>query len=299
MALICIFAFLLILLYSQASNAVHGVTDECCNLAMQESAHIVDPHMKPGEYKCGQVYSPDGNEAAAPNLSVPLWWCNEHCNGYDLYKPDETNAWVLPLIQFILPAVIFSMAIPRGLALKPLTRRSGIWFAVRSLFADAAILILDVTFWVFTIMIAPAPFMRSGLLDFKVRSYTSTSRSDQPLNKEEGVEALTAVLAGNLGIESVPANPQKETRAKFREHAEYNKIVNRLLSMLTSQSSFGGVVGENESALSSAFSYSSRPGFWQFLLPSWARCPRSPVSIRIVCAPLRVPGPGGRRQQFH
>ena len=224
---------------------MHGVTDACCDLALQQSAFIVNPSVNPKDYRCGQVYS--SHLSPAPDLSVSQSWCEANCDHYALYKPSETNEWALPLIQFILPAVIFSMAIPRRLALKPLSRRSGIWFAILSFVADGIILILDVTFWVFAIIIAPMPFMLSGLfevmLDYKVTRYATSRRSDQHLTQGEQVEVLTAVLAGNLGIEGVPANPQQELKTRLGENADREARVNSLLSMLTSQAAFGGVVG--------------------------------------------------------
>lgn len=80
MAILCMVAYLLVLLCSQASTALYGVTNSCCDLALRESAFIVNSSIDPEEYKCGQVYFPNADQSAAPDLAVTLSWCN----GYDI-----------------------------------------------------------------------------------------------------------------------------------------------------------------------------------------------------------------------
>ena len=236
-----------VLSFPSTSNAVRGISDACCNLAINQSAWIPDPLINPATYTCGQVYSASNIQLAAPDLKVNLTWCNNNCGNYALYPAKETNAWALPLVQFILPAVIFSMAIPRRLAFKPFRRREGAFWFILLFFADGLVLILDVTFWVFAIMIAPAPFMLSGLfevmLDVKVTLSATAQRSDLSLTKAEKVEVLTAVLAGNLAIEGAPSNPQQQLRKSLGPNVDNERTEASLIAMLTSQSSFGGVVG--------------------------------------------------------
>ncbi|KAL8704564.1 MAG: hypothetical protein Q9201_002299 [Fulgogasparrea decipioides] len=100
-------------------------------------------------------------------------------------------------------------------------------------------------------MIATAPFILSGLyeviIDIKVTGYTSITQGRHQLAEVEVVELLTAVLAGNLNIEGVPANPQEELKhelditrseAGIREH-----ISVRLRDMLDGQVPFSTTVG--------------------------------------------------------
>ncbi|MCJ1324903.1 hypothetical protein MMC10_001565 [Thelotrema lepadinum] len=246
------------------SQAVHGVADACCNLAKQSIASLGDLNNLSETYVCGQKYSPDTDQPPAPDLKVSLTWCNDNCPSYILYEPGETSNWAVPLVSFILAAVIFSTQIPRRLGLKPLPRKKGIYkrpinFVVVLMnlvvffinfgffFMDSIIVILDTTAWVFAIMIGSGPFILSGLvelwLDYKVTQRATNGRLGRGLSLEEQIEVLTAVLAGNLLIEGAPANPQEELKPVLSENPDLKKVVNSLLSMLESQVSFGGAVG--------------------------------------------------------
>lgn len=234
--------------------AVKGVSPQCCDLAKNSSAFI-NTRVPQSSYTCGQQFSPTKNPA--PVLSVSLSWCKDNCAGYALYPPSETNAWALPLVTFILAAVIFSMTIPRRLSSHaphlslPWLPYSLILNLLFSLILDALILTIDTVFWVFAIMIATAPFILSGLfeliIDYKVTRYAS--KAHDQLAKAEIVELLTAVLAGNLNMEGVPVsvNPQQELKRELNiteatAHIGENISV-RLSDMLDGQVSFSTTVG--------------------------------------------------------
>ena len=238
--------YALCFLYIRTSTAVHGVTDSCCNLAKSSSA-FTNKSIPQSDYTCGQKFS--ANIPPAPNLLVPLSWCRDHCWGYALYTHKDINDWALPLVQFILPAVIFSMTIPRRLEADaphlPL-----IWLPL-SLILDAIILTLDTAAWVFTIMIGAAPFILSGLfeviIDYRVTRYLSAESTLQRLDRKHTVQLLTAVLAGNLAIEGVPVNPQEELNDKLDITKPETDVVEntrvRLRGMLDCQVAFGAAVG--------------------------------------------------------
>ena len=243
---------LLLLPTAQAIEAVQGVTDSCCSLAIQKNAYIGYPSIPSSHYVCGQSYSPD--EPPAADLKVNLSWCQGHCGGYKLYAPGETSDWAVPLVSFILPAVIFSTQIPRRLGLKPLPRYTGkrkTWVAVLValliLPVDMLLIVLDTTGWVFAIMIGAGPSILSGLvelwLDYKVTCRATNGQANRTLTLDERIEAFTAVLTGNLLIEGVPYNAQDELRETFLTHSTREEVVNGLLSMLESQMTFGGAVG--------------------------------------------------------
>ena len=241
-------SILLWLLIAQASQAVRGVTDACCNLAIRENAYIGFPSVPSPDYVCGQSYSP--GEPPAPSLKVNLTWCKANCDGYALYTLSETGDWAVPLVSFILPAVIFSTQIPRRLGLKPLPRYRGkkkMIVAVLFLIFDMLIIVLDTTGWIFAIMIGAGPSILSGLvelwLDYKVTCRATNGQADRTLTPDERIEAFTAVLAGNLLIEGVHFDPQDELREAFLKHCTREEAVNGLLSMLESQMAFGGAVG--------------------------------------------------------
>ena len=166
----------------------------------------------------------------------------------------------MPLIQYILPAVIFSMTIPRRLVLEPHRwlfdfRLNYIndWpqclfsFCVAGLIATA-----DTVLWVFTIMIAPASFIFSGLLEIVLDSnvilhlqstHEPRGGQVQSLSKIHRVQLLTSVVEGNLAREGVPANPQSELRdvLDIVERPEESEV--HLRAMLACQYPFGAAVG--------------------------------------------------------
>ena len=245
-------SILLLLPIAQAIEAVRGVTNSCCSLAIQKNAYIGYPSIPSSHYVCGQSYSL--GKPLAPDLKVNLSWCQGHCGGYALYAPSETSSWAVPLVSFILPAVIFSTQIPRRLGLKPLPRYTGkrktwvaVLVAVLILPFDMLLIVLDTTGWIFAIMIGAGPSILSGLvelwLDYKVTCRATNGQANRLLTLDERIEAFTAVLTGNLLIEGVPCNPQDELRTTFLRHSTRKEVGNGLLSMLESQMTFGGAVG--------------------------------------------------------
>ena len=233
--------------------AVQGVSDKCCELA-KDSLAFVNKTVPQGDYTCGQQFSP--TNSPAPDLAVSYEWCTDNCPGIALYPPNHTNAWALPLVTFILAAVIFSMTIPRRFGSR--TPHLPWKFIVASLVMDALIVVLDTVFWVFAIMIATAPFILSGLfeiiIDIKVTRYVSmVHRQQHQLAEAEVIELLTAVLAGNLNIEGVPivegkaANPQEDLKRELDITTPQNdmreKISVRLSNMLDGQVPFSTTVG--------------------------------------------------------
>lgn len=101
-------AFVFIILCSSQVNAYDGAV--CCDLAKSQGAFIGDvPEV--GRQVCGQSYAPGLDPASV--LSVAFQWCWDNCGGMDLSLWKEVDSWLAPVVQFILPSVIFAMAIPR------------------------------------------------------------------------------------------------------------------------------------------------------------------------------------------
>ena len=239
-------------------NAGPGYSDSCCDLALQTLAYLNKTIPQNG-YRCGQVYG--ATIPPAPPLLVPTSWCRQKCSGYALSARSDTSAWAAPLFQYILPAVIFSMTIPRRLVLEPprwffdfsVNHMNGLIKALFSLCVAGIIVTLDAAAWVFVIMVAPAPFIFSGLLevafDYRIIRNLMSSHTaqgeDQPVGLDRGqrVELLTAVLAGNLGIEGVPADPQGELGMVLDINKHPQEVELRLGAMLACQYPFGAAVG--------------------------------------------------------
>lgn len=157
-----------------------GVGEQCCEIALTayregNTGSLTYPNgtllVPENNYTCGQSYNE--SSGPAPDLAVPISWCQHHCNGYAISPANNTIVWATPLIQYILPAVIFSMIIPRRLVLTPhrwlfnfrLNRLSDWTKALFSFCVSGLIFTVDTTLWVFMIMIAPGPFILSGLLE--------------------------------------------------------------------------------------------------------------------------------------
>lgn len=244
----------LTVLYCHFCQAVKGVSPQCCELAKNESA-FVDTTIPQSSYVCDQRYSP--TLAPAPDLTVPVSWCRANCADVAIYPPSDTNAWALPLVTFILAAVIFSMTIPRRLCSHAPDMP---WYcalgALASLIWDALLLTADTAFWVFAIMIATGPFILSGLLeiiiDAKVTGFLSSS-NQRPATESDKVELLIAVLAGNLSLEAAgsgarpPVDPQQELCGHFNminaSHEDKEEFSVRLRAILDSQVPFSTTVG--------------------------------------------------------
>ena len=153
------------------------------------------------------------------------------------------------------------MIIPRRLVLTPhrwlfnfrLNRLSDWIKALFSLCVSGLIFTADTTLWVFMIMIAPGPFIFSGLLevtlDYSVIRHLKKSHipsgGQQPrcLTRVQRAELLIAVLAGNLEIEGGPANPQDELGKALSVDESPEEAEVHLRAMLACQYPFGASVG--------------------------------------------------------
>ena len=242
----------------QSAFAQKGVSMTCCQLALEQSAFL-NKTIPKDAYVCAQKYV-EGT-LPAPFLTVSRPGCQEHCSGFSLTKPRDVNAWATPLVQYILPAVIFSMTIPRRLVLEPPRwffdfsphHLNGLIKAVFSFCIAGVIVSLDTALWVFTIMVAPAPFIFSGLseivLDYSViRNLLSTHiprGGDHPqgLDKKQRIQLLLAIVAGNLGTEGVPADPQKELEVALDCDRDPRELEVHLRALLACQYPFGAAVG--------------------------------------------------------
>jgi len=65
------------------------------------------------EAVCGQQYS--SNTPEAEPLYVTYEYCASKCSGigFELSEPNNLRQWAGPLVQFVLPAIIFSFSVPR------------------------------------------------------------------------------------------------------------------------------------------------------------------------------------------
>lgn len=60
---------------------------------------------------CTASYIED--RTAAPPVRITYGWCSSHCPGWQRSKNKKLNQWVLPILGFIVPSVVFCLSIPR------------------------------------------------------------------------------------------------------------------------------------------------------------------------------------------
>lgn len=251
--------------------AYDGTT--CCELAKSEGAFI-SPVPAFENQTCGQSYSTSLN-AALP-LYVNYTFCSSKCRGMGLSKFKEPSEWAAPLVQFILPSVIFSMTIPRRKKIEfdyvfdqriEITKKKR-WFWInefaqlaRSMFYFSIILFpvfIDTIVWIAVIVIGAGNMLTGGLyeafLDYRIVRYVETrNRSGRDnldvAELEMKRELLVTIAAGNLKLDEDKGAPQAMilnslTIPGVGDPSDGSeKSRSRLLNLLGSQSSFGSAVG--------------------------------------------------------
>jgi hypothetical protein len=258
-------------LFLNSVLAYNGTT--CCALAKSEGAFI-SPVPAFGDQICGQTYSTSLN-AAIP-LYVNYTFCSSKCRGMGLSKLKEPSEWAAPLVQFILPSVIFSMAIPRRKKIEfdyvfdrriEITKKKR-WFWIndfiqlaRSMVYFSIILFpvfIDTIVWISVIVVGAGNMLTGGLyeafLDYRIVKYVEKMSPpggddlDEP-KLERKRELLATIAAGNLKLDEDKGSPQAMilkslTIPGVGEPSEGSeKSRSRLLNLLGAQSSFGSAVG--------------------------------------------------------
>ena len=232
----------------------------CCNLALKEGA-FRKTSTPPEAYVCGQKY--DISIPPAPELLINYTYCSHHCPGFGLSHGQTTSEWAAPLVQFILPSVIFSMVVPRQQKIELGTRlRIDDWAKKRlqwiyypimlplSMFVSFVlrplVAIIDNAIWIVMIFVGAGSMLIGGLhealLDYRIVHYI---RAEPTITARHKVELLLTLVSGNLMRDI--GNPQAEiydnlaTSVDATERDE--QISTRLLSMMWSQPSFGSTIG--------------------------------------------------------
>ena len=277
--------FYSLILLSFNSNVFGYNATQCCQLALEHNAFY--PPLSPGTVPiCGQSYADD--QPAAPSLMVRYSYCSANCSGIGPPKYTQPSQWLMPIVQFILPAVIFSMIVPRRknldagelLNVQVLPENppgQSLWFPlpwmIRSLlwlwsmlvwlffsFIVLAVIVVDNTLWIGIIVATAGQMLVEGLyesqLDFKI-----LKAIDQVPSWIHRAELLTAIVSGNVRQhENSLRDPQqliKEALPKAGGSLEPTRQTSqRLLSVMSSQASFGAAVGIPVAFYLGAFAYS-------------------------------------------
>ena len=264
------------LFYPRAVLARYYET-ECCNQALRERAFI-ETSTPVKDYICGQIY--DASIPPAPDLLISYSYCTNHCSGIGLSDARISSEWVGIIVQFLLPSVIFSMTIPRQQKIEvgrflngpvlPIVHfrwlsglfRLAIWVVV-SVVLVVPLVVFDSILWISTIVTTAGPMMIGGLYEALLDSrllqlLRDASPPDRPLTKTEKIQLLVAVVSGNLMRDI--GHPQKEIPQSLSmaqdPHNHVREIQTRLLSIMSSQYSFGSAVGAPVLFYLGAFVYS-------------------------------------------
>jgi hypothetical protein len=256
--------------------------DACCALAKSEDKFLA---ISPQDAVCGQPYHllPNGTPVApAPDAYVSYRFCRTQCPGWGRSKANVPSQWAAPLVQFLLPSVIFALTTPRTREME--TRQSWLYTKVlarvhaflywslawmnelvadlvswtfKAILVDLLLVIIDTTVWIFTIIMWAGPMLIEGLfealLDFRIIRFVRS----HPFPQHGGAahcprtELLLTVVSGNLALDR--AEPQRKVlaaldgtdvpRTKRNATAREAAVQTRLLSMMGSQSIFGAAVG--------------------------------------------------------
>ncbi|KAH8595794.1 hypothetical protein B0O99DRAFT_143579 [Bisporella sp. PMI_857] len=252
-------------------RAYHG--DTCCNLAKSEGAFISPPPL--ANQICGQSYDP--RLPPAPDLLVSYKFCSSRCGGMGLSNARIPSQWAAPLVQFILPSVIFSMTIPRRKRIGfewmfdwrcKWTRFSivnnGIRLAVSFvLFALQFIpVFVDTILWISIIIVGAGNMIIGGIyeahLDYRIVKFVAKSKKTN-LSPDIKKELLVTLACGNLKRDKHAAIPTIARSITIPgpdspdDGGERGK--SRLLNLLGAQSNFGGAVGSPVLFFLGAFVY--------------------------------------------
>ncbi|KAI9789759.1 MAG: hypothetical protein M1816_005798 [Peltula sp. TS41687] len=257
--------------------------NRCCSLAVKESLSVVNGSvvvtnpsiisvnattLRQAQFPCGAQYTHNHNGTL--EVWVPYRWCASNCAGWEVSKSVDLNQWVVPVVGFIVPAVVFCLTIPRRLKLNVSDNLFNINLnnlcqipMVPFLATAAGLLVsVDTVIWVAVAFALSGPMLLSGFYE---------GRLDQRLlgNLQQGIDydrldvrtrarILYIILVGNLDmgssddetdsawkdvqdlvseLELAPNLPPTAIRAA----TEKTKV--RLRAMLASQYSFGTMTG--------------------------------------------------------
>jgi len=216
---------------------------------------------------CGQAYNRQTSPTNPVNVSYA--WCNLNCPGWGISKSrsEDLNQWLQPVVGFILPAVIFSLTIPRSnkISVPPelfdfntknlsklflmLKILQTLLFFLLAMF----IVVVDTLIWVPWIFVYSGPMLVSGIYEALIDYRIVCKPGEYKLQGLEYAKALLVVLVGNLRMN---ATQQDELFHAMIDLDQQRQSRMRLKAVMESQYSFGTLVGAPVLFYLGAFSYS-------------------------------------------
>ena len=193
----------------------------CCTKALNSflqsgnsSSIVVSSSFHPptSQYPCGATWQ--GDTAGAPPVKVSYTWCHQQCPGWQRSSSQKLNQWLQPFVGFILPAVIFTLNVPRRrkLSLPDFVFPADIFqnpvkFLVACICAliAAIIVAIDTIFWLCAVFALAGPLLLSGLyeawIDKRVLDFVSEKIDNDRLELPTRARILLTVLVGNLDLD--------------------------------------------------------------------------------------------------
>jgi hypothetical protein len=180
-------------------------------------------HPPTSQYPCGATWQ--GDPTGAPPVKVSYTWCNQQCPGWQLSSSQKLNQWLQPFVGFIVPAVIFSLNVPRRRKLSlpdfvfpaeifknPVTLLVACVCAIIA----AMIVAIDTILWLCAVFALAGPLLLSGLyeawIDKRVLDFVSEKIENEHLELATRARILLTVLVGNLDLDFAWAPTMDVTR---------------------------------------------------------------------------------------
>ena len=265
----------------------------CCLRAVSESLIIINGTLattkqsfitnfalfENGDFPCGSTFN--GSMVGAAPVDITYSWCRQNCDGWQLSTSKKLNEWVAPLVGFLIPAVVFCLAIPRQRKLY-----IGEWFfdvAIGEIYSSPRILYkaplsaflvtVDTIVWLMIVFTLAGPLLLSGIYeaytDIRILSYLQEKTSQSRLPIDRRAQLLYAVLVGNLDLFYVPEHDDDGEdawthvdslvdglrRSTLTNQDLVERTKTRLRTMLAVQYSFGTTVGAPVVFFSGSFIY--------------------------------------------
>lgn len=257
----------LLILWLSFSYLVASYNGTSCCLRANDTNDFANTrdHPLPDNPVCGQVY---GDYDPAPPVYVSYAYCHDNCAGIGLSQVSEPGQWAGPIVQFILPAVIFSATVPRRRELTFRNIRALFWtwedtdgnwlrqaIVVIMVLArkptEMLIVFIDNLVWIFAIVTGAGPMLIGGLYEAwldhfilkAIRRRTLTMRGDRERDVKQQRELLVILALGNLTTDGNPIEKAISTLSVDTTEEEQAQSQARLISLLGAQSDFGTAVG--------------------------------------------------------
>jgi hypothetical protein len=200
-------------------------TGKCCQMAVNESLFIQDGalRLRPGQtfyrgslstlelyptFPCATTFN--GSLIAPPqDFWTPYTWCEENCAGWSVTKNHDLEGWLKPLVAWILPALVFSLSIPRRRRIdlpmfifKTNLHIGGLLLMPAKIVMASLIVTVDTLVWLGILFAMAGPICLSlayeAILDAKLLTYLEAQIESSRFTVNERAHLLLVLLLGNL-----------------------------------------------------------------------------------------------------